>query len=390
MLPSAPHLALVFPALPPAVDGIGDHTARIGEALAHRTPVRILTAQRDAEPVPGVRVERAFSRRTRRGVLGLLDAVAKDPPDVLLLQFEQFSYGRWGLNPLLPFVFRTLRRRYPLMRLVLVAHEDFVPVSSWKFAVMTTWQRAQFWSLGRTADVVLCSVAAWTERYQRWFPKAVVRSLPVGSNLPLVHADRAEARDQLGFSPDDFVLGLFGTVRAQRSLDAVARTLDAAGPEAVVLYAGPQGRAVRDALADRRVLDVGCVSGPLASTCFAAMDVYLAPFLEGVTARRGSFMAGLQHGIATVSTRSPLTDPVLAEHDGRAFLLTAAGDTDAFEAAVLALRDDPERRRALGASARALYRACFDWDVLANRILVALGETTPPSLRTGRRATIAS
>jgi glycosyltransferase involved in cell wall biosynthesis len=366
-VPGRRRVDLVFPALPPALDGIGDHTARLAEALARDCDVRVLTAQEGALPIRGATVERAFTR-SRRGALALPAAVAARRPDWLLLQFEQFSYGRWGLNPLLPLALRVIRRRSPATRLALVAHEDFVPVTSWKFAIMTTWQRAQFWALGRLSDLVLCSVAEWAVRYERWFPGAEVRHLPVGSNVRPIGAGRREARLALGVPVDAFVLGVFGNVRAQRSLGAVraaAEALRQRGAPLAVLYAGPQSAAVRAGLPGVRLIDAGPVSEADASRCFAAMDVYVAPFFEGVTARRGSFMAALAHGVPSVTTGGPLTDPLLRRAHGRAFLLAEAGDTDAFVRQTLRLHDDAALQKRLRRGALDLYARHFAWDVLA-------------------------
>lgn len=372
--PAPRRVDLVFPALPPALDGIGDHTARLASALRSTCDVRILTAQEDADAIRGVCIERAFSRATRRGVRTLPAAVAARQPDWVMLQFEQFSYGRWGLNPLLPLAMRSARRRSPGTRLALVAHEDFVPVSSWKFAIMTTWQRAQFWSLGRLADLVLCSVPAWAERYQRWFPRAEVRHLPVGSNVRPAGGTRREARLALGVPADAFVLGLFGTVHAQRSMAAVraaAEALRQRGVPVAVVYAGPQSAAVRAGLHGVRLIDEGRVSEADASYCFSAMDIYLAPFFEGVTARRGSFVAALAHGVPSVTTSGPLTDEVLRRAHSQAFLLAEAGNTDAFVRQTLRLHADDALRRRLGRGATELYARHFAWEVLARRVLTA-------------------
>lgn len=361
--------AVVFPALPPALDGIGDHTARLAEGLAAYGDVRVWTAEAAPEPIPGVRVERVFGRAQRRGVYGLLEAVQKDPPDWLILQFEQFSYGRWGLNPYLPRVVDAIGKTNPRTRVALVAHEDFVPISSWKFAVMTTWQRWQFWRLGRAVDAVMCSVEPWAERYRRWFPSARVTHLPVASNIPCVVTTREEERRRLGLAEGTFVLGLFGTVESVRKLSLVRAAMDRLPTQDVcVLYVGPQGARVREALAGLPVRDVGALPGEAVSRHFAAMDVYLAPFSEGVSSRRGSFMVGLQHGLPTVTTWGEETGPLLSRSGGEAFLMASPHDTAAYAREVLRLWEDPAERVRIGEAGRRLYESVFSWDALVERV----------------------
>src|SRR5207244_1468495 len=103
--------------------------------------------------------------------------VEADRPDWVLLQYNPFSYGRWGLNPYLPLVMWRLRRRCPETRFALLVHEPFVPITSWKFAIETVWQRWQLWLLGQNADLIFFSIEPWAQRFRSWFPHKPVLHL---------------------------------------------------------------------------------------------------------------------------------------------------------------------------------------------------------------------
>jgi len=368
---------LVFPKLPPALDGIGDHTALLAAALCETGHnVRVLTAQREATGIDGVAIEQAFSMGRRRGIAKLDAAVSSDPPDWLFVQFNQFSYGRWGLNPYVPIALRKVKRRHPRTRIAVMFHEDFVPITSAKFAVMTTWQRAQLWSLGRTADVVFFSIQPWVEQYRTWFPKTPVYHLPVGSNMPFLGYSREEARTRLRIDSDVFVAGIFGSARGSRLLGLVSRAsaaLRECTDQFLVLYVGPHGDAVQQAMQGMPVIDAGALPADDVSLHLSAMDMHLAPFVDGVSTRRGSFMAGIQHGLPTVSTTGPLTDRMLAERHGRSFVLSDVGDERGFVKASTELAADPMLRKDIGRDAAEFYRTHFDWSVLAERIGEKLG-----------------
>ncbi len=375
---------LVFPKLPPALDGIGDHTARLAAALAASGEhVRVLAAQPEADPIPGVEVARAFSMEQRRGIWELASAVEADPPDWLVLQFNQFSYGRWGLNPHVPLVLRHIKKKCPGLRLAVLFHEDFVPVTSWKFALMTLWQRWQFWMLGRQADLIFFTIEEWARQYQPWFPDAPVRSLPVGSNIPHVGVSRSEARRRIGLAEETFVLGLFGSARGSRLMPYIRRAAEAIRqrtPDVAVLYVGLHSAVVQEALNGLPLVDAGPLPAEEVSVHLSAMDVHLTPFGGGVSSRRGSFMAGLQHGVATVSTEGALTDAALRWAAGEAFLLAPAEDEAAFVRQVAALYEDPGRRAHVAAAGRAFYEASFSWDAVSERLLAALRETASSNL----------
>lgn len=375
---------LIFPALPPSLDGIGDYTAHLATELARTHQVRVLTAQADALPLheAGVTVERAFTTDHRAAVHDLVAPIAARRPDWVLLQYNPFSYGEWGLNLSLPGVLSRIREAAPATRIAVTVHEPFVPVRSLRALVMTTWQRLQFWRLGRQADVVFCAIEPWVERFTPWFPTTPVVHLPVGSNMPRVEARRAETRKTLDFGPDTVVLGLFGQGHPSRMLSFVRRAitgLRTEGRDARVLYVGPAVDVVGGALSDVPHHCTGALPGPDVSRHLAAMDLYLAPFRDGVSARRGSFLAGLQHGLATVSTTGPQTDAFLDARDGSAFLLAPDDDLSAYEAHVRTLVEDAALRARLAAGGRALYDEVFAWPRIADRMLSALDAVPAPS-----------
>lgn len=376
------NIDLVFPVLPPTLDGIGDHTARLAEALGATDQVRVLCAQPDHTPLPGVEVIPAFDLHTRRGIQHLRESVLEHPPDWMLVQFNQFSYGRWGLNPFLPLTLYQIKRACPSLQLAWLAHEDFMPATNLKFALMSTWQRAQFWALGHLADHIFFTTDYWVDAYRSWFPNTPIQRLAVGSNIPDVNASRDIERARLELDPDAFVVGYFGSLHNSRllpTLHATLRRLRATNDRLVVLYVGPQGDELRATLHDVPVHDAGALPAPEVSQCFSAMDLHLTPILDGVSTRRGSFMTGLQHGVPTVTTSGPHTAPWMqAAHDD-AFLLAPEDDPDQFARHARTLMTNAAHRRRIGTGGEDFYQQHFDWPVLATQLRSALTSPDGPS-----------
>ncbi len=366
---------LLFPVLPPTLDGIGDHTARLSSALAAHADVRVLTAQADTETIPDVEVRRAFRLPPRRGVVEVIDAVRRDAPDWLFVQFNQFSYGRWGLNPFLPLALWRLKRIVSEPQIAVMFHEDFVPITSWKNAVMTTWQRAQFWVLGALADQVFFSIEPWVRQYQSWWPGKPVYHLPVGSNIPFVKTERSEIRTELGIDDDTFVMGVFGSLHASRlvghiraAAEAVLRQTD----DALLLYIGPHGDAFSAEMYGLPVLNAGRLPAEEVSRHFQAMDVHLAPFIDGASTRRGSFLTGLQHGVCSVSTSGPLTDEMLRDRQGDAFILPPVSDKPAFANSVVSCLMNQVRRQGIAVAGQRFYNRHLSFERAAERVMNAL------------------
>jgi glycosyltransferase involved in cell wall biosynthesis len=252
-------------------------------------------------------------------------------------------------------------------------HEDYMPATNLRAAIMSLWQWPQFRVLGRMADVALFSTETRAQKYEKSLSGTPVYHLPVGSNIPNTKANRTQERKRLGIDPDSFVLGLFGSAHPSRLLsyaDAAISACDRILPDCQVLYIGPDGAQVRDALTiDARLNDTGPLPPEQVSRHFAAMDLYLAPFDRGVSTRRGSFLVGLQHGVPTLSTYGRATGATLARADGTACLLTPSGQQSAFVEGATQLVQDEQRRDQLSRGGPDFYERHFSWSYLSERCL---------------------
>ena len=259
-----------------------------------------------------------------------------------------------------------------------MVHEMYYPISDWKSALMGGWQRVQFFAVRTLSDVVFTSVSPWAKALQSHRPHRPVHHLPVGSNLPDMRHARAAERARLGIGEDAIVLAAFGTGHPSRMLDYVAEAADSVasqGHETVLLNLGFN---TPDVSVDRavRVLAPGHLEEEAISRHLAAADVYLAPFTDGVSTRRTTLMAALQHGLAIVGTDGHNTDEMLRD-SASAMRLTPVADREAFSRSVRELASDADARTELGERARILYQEQFDWSVVCDRLLAELLSDEP-------------
>lgn len=301
-------LDIITSALPPKFDAIGHYTALFSKELVSHAESRILVPEgMDYEPIDGVTILPCFSTQSPEGIRGLIEPIAARQPDWVLLEFNPFMYGRRGYAPQLIPTLRELKRRSPKTRLAAMIHERFA-WGDFKLKVMATWQIPMFLQLGNLADQIFISTSTWTRQFAVLFPRKPVQHLPVGSTIPHVGLSRDEARARLQIPESVVVVGVFGTAHVSRMLHLVREVLQASqaeGRDARLLYIGPNGETMRQVLGDMEPIST---EGPLPfeeiSRRFMAMDLYLAPFSDGVSTRRTSLMASLQHGIASVGTRT--------------------------------------------------------------------------------------
>jgi glycosyltransferase involved in cell wall biosynthesis len=293
---------------------------------------------------------------------------------VAILQYNPFSFGRWGFAPRLVRDVLRLARRHPQTRRALMVHEPFVPISTARSLVMGVWQRLQLLALVSLADVVMVSTASWNPRLPA---RARPIAAPVGSNLPDARKRRAAQRDAIGAAPGTIVLASFGTGHPARLIGhvvAAANAVAAASERAILLVLGTGNQPLDGLDSGVTVRRPGPQSPVELAAELSAADIYLAAFVDGLSTRRTSLMAGLQHGLAVVGTDGPLTEPELRREEA-AISWVPAADRRAFARAAVALAGEPATRSQRGLAARHLYERRFAWERIAQIMVAAIAET---------------
>ena len=364
---SAPRLIVLAAAPSDKADGIHEYTRRLVATLSDRSDVAVSCQN---------------PRDTSIARLSNPNSEGRDRRPTILLQYNPFNFGRWGFAPWLPAKLWRLKRTKPRPKIALMVHEMYYPISDWRSALMGGWQRVQFFAIRVLCDVVFTSVSPWAKALESHRPRRSVHHLPVGSNLPDMRHARAAERERLGISEDAIVLAAFGTGHPSRLLDYVAHAADSVaseGHETILLNLGFNTPQVSVSPAVR-VVTPGHLEEAAISRHLAAVDVYLAPFTDGVSTRRTTLMAALQHGLPIVGTDGHNTDEILRTSTN-AMRLTRVGDREAFSRRVLELADDAAARIELGERARHLYEEEFDWAVVTDRLLAELMTESPARAR---------
>ncbi len=368
-----------------AVDGILDYACRLGEAMAelHGLPVDlVLRRGRDWSVKPLGR------RPAREDYAPDLD-VALDESDALMLHYNPFSWGRRGFAPWLVPAIARVRRRRPGVAVAVMVHERYVDMHDARSIVMGGWQRLQFLALLRTATTAFASTDRWAHAIRRQ-TRAPVTQLPIGSNLPDARGARGDARKRLELDETALAVAVFGTnhpTRLTGHIESAVKAIASGIGSMTVLNLGADPPRLSGLSDPRvRVIAPGRLEASDVAELLAAADLYLAPFADGVSARRTTLMAALQHALPVVGTDGELTDPALRSARD-ALLLTPTSDADAFAAAACTLVADPNRRARQGAAARRLYETRYDFPIACKVALAGLtGHDGHRIHRSGRTA----
>lgn len=378
---------------PPRTGGVSDYTRLVAEGLAAvGEEVHVWCPPHDdagseivggklvenvvVDNVSGVTVHREFGRfapADLRRVGRLLDECAS--PRRLLVQYVPHGYGFGAMNVAF-CAWLWKRARLDGDEVELMVHEPFLDFRgrTWRRWVVASAQRLMTAVLLRAATRVRVAIPAWGEL---WRPYAFGRRVtfewtPVPSAVPVVTDPSNVTRLRSLYVPQGGALvGHFGTYPAQvaEHLSTFLPALLKRREPCAALLLGRGGRELRERLAREhpalaaRLHAPGVLDARALSSHLAACDVLALPFPDGVSTRRTSAMAALAHGLALVTTRGRLSEPLWAECG--AVELVAAGDPEATLAAVERLLDDKVARARLASAARSLYRERF---VLARTI----------------------
>jgi glycosyltransferase involved in cell wall biosynthesis len=371
---------IITPEYPPQLGGVSDYTRLVAGGLARagddvhvwtpRTPAaRPVLAGVMLHDMPAI-----FSRSGLRRVGKALDA--HPAPRRLLVQWVPHGYGYRSVN--IGFCLWLLRRARMGDVVDLMVHEVYLPFGGSPLqSAAALMHRLMAVILLRAATRVWYAIPAWE---RRWRPYALGRDirgawLPVPSNVP-VELDTAaiqSVRESYATSGGP-LLGSFGTfgrdVRAL--LLRILTSLSKAAPTFDVLLIGPQGEEAAAELLQKRpdlagrVHSTGLLPADAVGPHIDACDLLVQPYTDGVSSRRGSFMAGLAHGRPMVTTLGFLSEPFW-ESSGAA-LFAAPEDTASLAGATERLLTDPAARERIGATAAELYRDRFD----ISRVIEAL------------------
>ena len=353
---------------PPQAGGVADYTEQVARGLANAGDrVNVFAppcALPDCNPLEGVSVHRLPDHF---GVWGLnhLESMlsAGDRPDQILVQYVPQAFGYKAMN--LRFARWIARRALHIAPVWVMFHEVMVPFRWWpmKNAILATAHKRMARRIAGAADRVLVSIPNWGERIRRISPDSKPAEwLPIPSNIPI--ADLSQADPKLdGRSPR--TVGHFGTYGEFITglLDPTLRILlKVPGREALLLGRGGQAFRARMIAVSPQLADRLHAPGELPAADLArqlrSCHLLLQPYVDGISSRRTSVMAGLANSVPLVSNLGELSEPLWANSQG--IRLAPSPDPAALsEAAEAVLAMSGADRAEMGRQAASLYRERF-------------------------------
>jgi glycosyltransferase involved in cell wall biosynthesis len=355
---------------PPQPGGVSDYTRLIARELVRAGDDVHVWTSHERHPAPddaGVVVHRLPDRFGPNG-LRVLDAELRtfDAKGRVLVQYVPHMYGYRAMN----VAFATwLRLRAP--RYWVMFHEVTFPIlrqQKWTHNILGGVNHVMATLIAGAAERIFVSVPTWATLLRaRCFVRRDVEWLPVPSNLPTeVDANSVRRlRSELLSNSDGLLLGHFGTFHERIGAflsDVVPRVLRRDDRSRALMLGRGSDAFVR-ALSERspdvraRIIARADLPGRDVAEHLASCDLLMQPYLDGVSSRRGSAMAGLALGRPIVTNRGAATEPLWT--DEALVAAVAMDDRTGFVERVESLLASPDERAQLGERGRLGYEAHF-------------------------------
>jgi len=311
-------LTFLTPRLPPAVCGVGDHTAHMAAAMRELTaPITAIVLH-----PPRGRLEDTFHRvdQWTGRPEELQSLLCEHETDVLWVQYSAYGYGYQGLPQ---YLMRALESMQPRRKIAVYFHETHCAPRQlgWKGAILSALQKRLAKSLAQLADVIFTSNELYRQTIEHDYKVSTnrIHCLPLGSNIPvpmIIDRQRQQWRKELDWEDDDCVAVVFGSMGGQRkalqhSRETLLDALRAGNVHRIFAVGGENSVCGNDVLDGinpeiaRATTVMGYRSPESVAKVLICADVALASYPYARLGKSGAFMSYAMAGLPVLLSEEP-------------------------------------------------------------------------------------
>jgi glycosyltransferase involved in cell wall biosynthesis len=364
-------IGIVTGEYPPHQGGVGDYSREVALALAALGHEVHVIAHVDAHTDPSIHLHpiiRAWNFPSLHRIRQLAHSI---PLDIVNLQYQAAAYQMTPPIHFLPW--------WLGLPSVVTFHDLLVP---YLFPKAGGLRRAAVNLLARSASGVIVTNPADHAQLKHDPKIKHLTEIPIGSNIQpfALHTGKPnpDYRSRFGLKPNDTVIGYFGFLNASKGGATLLRAFAQLPPtnSYLLIIGGRTGTSdpTNTAYADEidslaaelgitdRIIRTGYLPQRETTEAFLACDLMAMPYVDGVSFRRGTFMACLAHGMPTITTEPIAPLPEL--RDGENVRLVERENPIALANTIQNLLENPGLQAKLAVGA-AVLAGQFTWDKIA-------------------------
>ena len=354
---------------PPRCSGVGDHTCKLARELMRQGyAVGVWTAEAKPRNSDGIRISTFEYPWNLRSLGRIAWDIRRWAPDQVIIQYAPQSIAPrfLGIHPLFPLWILFLRL-YLKRPVSIIVHELHYPIEwSIRGALLGVPQAVQFLGLVLFSSHLFFTTESIWSRIFSW--------LPVGSNIDPIQKsftplEKNAFKHKQGISPEKKVLLYFGGLHPTHLLGhliaAYHLIVNEFGSASVTLVC--IGTKMPNIPRLGQVILFEYLSEGEVSEWLLAADLLLAPFMDGVSTRRSTVMAGLAHGLPILTTLGHSSDHSIpwVSFCG----VASATDEDGYARLGVKLLLAPFRLHDLGQDGQKFFEAHFEWSISVQSLL---------------------
>ena len=392
-------IGLVSGEFPPLEGGVGAFTQELAQALhADGHDVHVITSRNtrpeNAEKSYRTRndpVDLQFAQLHPRierwrwpSMATIVDIVLRHELEVVNIQYQAAAYNM--KSPAINFLPWRMRG---ISKTVVTFHDLRVP---YLFPRAGPLRKSAVRFMAKRATGVITTNVGDYETLAAEIDTPLTQ-IPIGSNIKTYtphHIEIAEAREQLNLAVGDHLIGYFGFLNKSKGADTLLQALSTLDERFHLVFIGGQTGAsdatnidflekIKALAAElglsERVHWTGFLSNARVSTFLHAADMFVMPYQDGASLRRGTLMAVIAHGRPLITTFPLEPTPELVH--GENVWLVPAEDVSSLSESVETLAGDAELRLKLGAGA-SRSAELFTWDRIAASTAAFFAELPEP------------
>jgi glycosyltransferase involved in cell wall biosynthesis len=352
--------------------GVGDYTHWLSLALRQRNiKLTVITSQDSlVKCIDGIDVQPIIKDWGFPAIPALIRSIKKSKADMVHIQYPTQAYKYKLMINFFPIFFK-LCHRIPI---VVTVHDA---------------KRAHFINKMRLIPFIFfidkIVVTAYEEKkfLTIFFPwaKSKFEVVNIGSNFEsckLAQEEKISARLHLGVGENEILIVHFGFLFQKKKIDMIFYALkrlvkEGYGVKLIVIgdfhparnrYHAKLNRLIGRLNLNQYVAWAGYCSREEVSRYLCSSDICVQIYSDGVSFRRGSFLAALNHGLPIITTVHKTLPGEL--RDRHHLLAIPLGDIDKLVGSIKELIESPDLRNRLAVNARR-FSERFSWDKIADK-----------------------